>query len=261
MNETLHLINSRTSVRKYSQRAVEPEHVDAIIQSAIRAPTAGNMMLYSIIQIDDPVKKTSLAKSCGHNFIADAPLILLFLADMQRWHNYYQAFDVPQYCQREGLSFCTPDAGKLMMACCDALIAAQNTVIAAESLGIGSCYIGDVMGHSEEHRSLFELPSWTIPITLLCYGYIPDGCKRKPRERFDHRFIHHQDGYQRLDKADYLEMMAGIEAKFSGYLQEKGLNLAEQVYLSFTQGKAGLEQARSAEKMIAAWLTGESTSD
>lgn len=116
------------------------------------------MMLYSILQIDDPIKKIRLAETCGHSFIADARLVFLFLADMQRWRDYYLAFDVPEYCQRKGLSFREPDTGKLMMACCDALIAAQNTVIAAESLGIGSCYIGDIMGHSEEHRVLFELP-------------------------------------------------------------------------------------------------------
>ena len=255
MNETLRLIHDRVSLRSYAQRPIELEHVDAIVHSAIRAPTAGNMMLYSILQIDDPIKKTSLAVTCGHSFIADAPLVLLFLADMQRWHDYYLAFDVPRYCEREGLSFREPDTGKLMMACCDALIAAQNTVIAAESLGIGSCYIGDIVGHSDEHRDLFELPAWTFPITLLCYGYYPEGFERNPRERFDRRFIHHQDVYQRLDRSDFLEMMAGIEAKFSCHLRKKGLSLAEQTYTSFTLGEDGLEQARSAEKLIGNWLS------
>ena len=117
MNETLDLINNRVSLRSYAHRPIEPEHVDALLNSAIRAPTAGNMMLYSILQIDDPIKKMGLAETCGHSFIADAPLALLFLADMQRWHDYYQAFDVPRYCEREGLSFREPDIGKLMMAC------------------------------------------------------------------------------------------------------------------------------------------------
>ena len=255
MNETLDLINNRVSVRRYSQRPIEPENIAALLNSAIRAPTAGNMMLYSILQIDDPIKKMGLAEMCGHSFIADAPLVFLFLADMQRWHDYYQAFDVPQYCQQEGLPFRTPDAGKLMMACCDALIAAQNTVIAAESLGIGSCYVGDIMGHGEEHRVLFELPVWTFPITLLCYGYYPEGFERKLRERFDRRFIHHQDVYQRLDRADFLEMMAEIEANFSAYLLKEELSLAELTYRNFTMGEAELEEARSVEKMVGKWLS------
>jgi len=258
MNETLRLIHDRVSLRSYAQRPIEPEHIDAIVHSAIRAPTAGNMMLYSVLTIDDPVKKMGLAETCGHSLIADAPLVLLFLADMQRWHDYYETFDVPRYCQREGLSFCTPDAGKLMMACCDALIAAQNTVIAAESLGIGSCYIGDIMGHGEEHRVLFELPVWTFPITLLCYGYYPEGFERKPRERFDRRFIQHQDVYRRLRKPEFIEMMAGIEARFSRHLRNKGVSLAEQTYTSFALGEAGLEQARSVEKMVDNWLSNAS---
>jgi len=258
MNETLDLINNRVSVRRYSQRPIELENIAALLNSAIRAPTAGNMMLYSILQIDDPVKKMGLAETCGHSFIADAPLVFLFLADMQRWHDYYQAFDVPRYCQQEGLPFRAPDVGKLMMACCDALIAAQNTVIAAESLGIGSCYIGDIMGHGEEHRLLFELPVWTFPITLLCYGYYPEGFEQKLRERFDRRFIQHQDVYQRLRKPEFIEMMAGIEAKFSRHLRNKGLSLAEQTYTSFTLGEAGLEQSRSVEKMVDNWLSNAS---
>ncbi|MFC2078900.1 nitroreductase family protein [Candidatus Bipolaricaulota bacterium] len=255
MNETLRLIHDRVSVRRYEQRPIEPGHIDAIVHSAIRAPTAGNLMLYSILQIDDPHKKARLAETCEHVFIADAPLVLLFLADMQRWHDYYQAFNVPQYCQREGLSFDTPDAGKLMMACCDALLAAQNSVIAAESLGIGSCYIGDILGHCKEHRALFELPPWTFPIALLCYGYVPDESERKPRERFDRRFIHHQDVYRRLNKSDFLQMMAGIEAKFADFLRKKERSLAEQTYLSFTSGEAGREHARSVETMLDGWLS------
>ena len=57
-----------------------------------------------------------------------------------------------------------------MLACCDALIAAQTTVLAAESLGIGSCYIGDIMENYEIHRDLLQLPKYVFPIALLCLG-------------------------------------------------------------------------------------------
>ena len=114
------------------------------------------------------------------------------------------------------------------------------------------------MGYGEEHRVLFELPAWTFPITLLCYGYYPEGFERKPRERFDRRFIQHQDVYRRLRKREFIEMMADIEAKFSRHLRNKGLSLAEQTYMSFSLGEAGLEQARSVEKMVDNWLSSAS---
>ncbi len=64
-----------------------------------------------------------------------------------------------------------PEEGDLFLACCDALIAAQTAVIAAESLGLGSCYIGDIMENYEVHRDLFKLPKYVFPICLVCFGY------------------------------------------------------------------------------------------
>ena len=254
MNETLKLIDQRMSLRRYAPQAIRPEDVDAILESAMRAPTAMNMMLYSIVEVADPAKKEKLAETCGHAFIADAPLVLLFLADMQRWVDYYESADVPATCEREGIDYMTPKGANLLMSCCDALIAAQNTVIAAESLGIGSCYIGDVMGHCEEHRELFDLPKWAFPITLVCYGYYPEDLERRRTTRFDRRFIHFRDTYRHLDENDFSEMLAEIEAKFADYLAKHGRSLAEQTYRSFTLGPPQLEEARSVEILLRDWI-------
>ena len=67
-----------------------------------------------------------------------------------------------------------------MMACSDALIAAQNAVVAAESLGIGSCYIGDVLEQAEIHAELLDLPRHTLPVAMLCFGR-PAQPARRPR--------------------------------------------------------------------------------
>lgn len=254
MNETIRLIDERMSMRRYAPRPIEPAHVDAIIHSALRAPTAGNMMLYSIIQVDDRVKKDKLAQTCGHSFIAKAPLVLLFLADMQRWYDYYQAFEVPKFCDERGIEFQTPKVSNLMMGCCDALIAAQTSVLAAESLGIGSCYIGDIMGHVEEHREMFQLPRWAFPITLVCYGYYPEDLERRRSTRFDRRFICFQDTYKHLSGQESREMLAGIEAKFADLLARKGLSLAELTYMNFTLGESELEEKRSVAILLEDWI-------
>ena len=253
MNETLRLIDRRMSLRRYAPRAIQQEDMDAILESAMRAPTAMNMMLYSIVEVADQAKKDRLAETCGHHFIAKAPLVLLFLADMQRWYDYYEASDVPAYCDREEIEFVTPKGANLMMSCCDALIAAQNTVIAAESRGIGSCYIGDVMGHCEEHRELFALPRWTFPITLVCYGHYPEDLERRRMSRFDRRFICFRDTYRRLSETDFAEMLAEIETKFADYLAKENRSLAEQTYRSFTLGPPQLEESRSVEILIKDW--------
>ena len=254
MSETIKLICDRMSLRRYSPKPIEQEHLDSIIHSTMRAPTAGNMMLYSVIQIEDQGKKDRLSETCGHPFIAEAPLALLFLADMQRIYDFYRAFGVPTYCKEHDLEFQTPKASNLMMSCCDALIAAQTSVIAAESLGIGSCYIGDIMGNCEEHQEMFQLPRWTFPIALVCYGYYPEDMKRKLNTRFDRKFIWFQDTYRHQSSEDFQEMYAEIMIKFLGLLEKKNLNLAELTYLNFTLGKSELEEQRSVAVLLDRWM-------
>jgi len=174
----------------------------------MRAPTAGNMMLYSIIEVSDPEMKATLAKTCDNQpFIAKAPWVLLFLADWQRWHDSLTAFDVPARCRTAGTPMRTPEEGDILLACCDALISAQTAVLAAESLGLGSCYVGDIMENWEVHRDLFGLPKYAFPITLLCLGYPTQAQKdRERRSRFEERFVVFKDRYRRLERPDFEEM-------------------------------------------------------
>ena len=82
MNEVLCQLHERKSVRVYEDRPVEPEVKRAILEAAIQAPSAGNMALYTILDITDPEKKAALAKSCDDQpFIAKAPVVLTSRAD------------------------------------------------------------------------------------------------------------------------------------------------------------------------------------
>lgn len=254
MNETLRLIDGRTSLRRYDDRPIDPEEVDRIVDAALRAPTAGNMMLYTILEVDDPERKRRLAETCGHAFIADAPLVLLFLADMQRWVDVFEAGDVRAHCDREATEYRTPDASKLLMSCCDALVAAQTSVLAAESLGIGSCYVGDIVGRAEEHRALFDLPPYAFPIALVCYGRRPDDDAPDRTGRFDRRFIHHRDRYRRFAPDELHEMLSEIEKRFSAVLERRGVNLAQLTHSGFMMGTAAHEQRRSVAHLLEPWL-------
>ncbi|MFN2217353.1 MAG: nitroreductase family protein [Anaerolineae bacterium] len=253
-NETIQLMGRRMSLRRYAPEPIRQEHLDAIVNSIMRAPTAGNMMLYSVVQVEDRAKKDRLAETCNHAFIAGAPLTLLFLADMQRIYDFYQAFDVPEYCRANDLPFQKPQASNLFMSCCDALIAAQTSVLAAESLGIGSCYVGDIMGRCEEHQQMFQLPRWAFPIALVCYGYYPQDMERRLNTRFERQFIWFQDTYRRLSREQFKQMHAEIVDKFKGVLERKNLNLAELTYLNFTLGKVALEEARSVAVLLDRWM-------
>jgi FMN reductase (NADPH)/FMN reductase [NAD(P)H] len=130
------------------------------------------MMLYTILEIEDQALKERLAVTCDHQpFIARAPWVLVFLADYARMMAHFEASGVPERRAREGKPFIAPRESDLLLACSDALIAAQTAAVAAESLGLGSCYIGDVMENWETHRELLALPRYTFPIAMLCFGW------------------------------------------------------------------------------------------
>ena len=187
MNPTIDTIFNRKSVRAYTDQPVDDNTRKTIIDAALRSPTAGNQMLYSIIEVTSQHTKDRLVVTCDNQpFIAKAPLVLLFLADYQRWVDYFNAGDIETFCAAQDLAERTPEKGDLFLACCDALIAAQTSVLAAESLGLGSCYIGDIMENYEIHKELFDLPAHVFPITMVCYGY-PTATQKKRAltDRFD----------------------------------------------------------------------------
>ena len=162
-NEVVKNLFERKSVRIFEDRPISPEDRLTILQAACQAPTAGNQQLYTILEITEPALKKRLSVTCDNQpFIADAPLVLLFCADCQKWYDAYRyAGCTPRH----------PSAGDLMLAVEDSSLAAQNAVTAAWSLGIGSCYIGDFMEHCELHRELFQLPPYVFPAVMLVLGY------------------------------------------------------------------------------------------
>ena len=91
MNEVLEVIEQRISLRAYSDIPISSEEEEAILHAAMRAPTAGNQMLYSMIIIRDQERKQLLSELCDHQpFIAKAPLMIIFAADHHKWFRYYQ---------------------------------------------------------------------------------------------------------------------------------------------------------------------------
>lgn len=147
MNQTIDVLMKRRSIRAYQDKEISAEIRAEILKATLRAPTAGNMMLYSIVEVTDQNIKDRLAITCDNQpFIARAPLVWLFLADYQRWFDYFVASGVEELCKLKQVPMRKPEEGDLFLACCDALIA-------AESFGIGSCYIGDIMDSMKSIKS------------------------------------------------------------------------------------------------------------
>ncbi len=199
MNDVIRQIKNRKSVRVFENKSIETNVKEEIINAAFEAPTAGCMMLYSILDITDQRLKEKLAVTCDNQpFIAKAPLVLIFLADYQRW---YDTFCFEDCNPRK------PGEGDILLACADAIIAAQNTVVAAESLGVGSCYIGDIIENYETVKEVLDLPDYVLPAAMVVYGYpVESQKKRKKPIRFEKEYIVFKNRYQRLTEDEHMEM-------------------------------------------------------
>ena len=245
MNDTLRQLHNRKSIRVFTEQEIAPAEKQQILEAALQAPTAGNMTLYTILDITDPQIKACLAESCDHQpFIATAKMVLIFCADYKRW---YDAF-----CQHID-PVRKPEEGDLFLAQADAFIAAQNTVVAAESLGIGSCYIGDITENFEYHRQLLQLPEYVVPTCMLCFGYPTEQQLHRPKPpRFAVEDIVHENHYDTEKSAAMGEMLRQRQ------------ELTEDAYKDwldrFCQRKwnseFSKEMSRSCRAIISAWNEG-----
>ena len=201
MNHTIQQLIARKSVRVFTDKPIAPEAVSAILEAAVNAPTAGNQQLYTIINVTDPKLKEQLAESCDHQpFIAKAPLVLVFCADCRKWYNAFLEY---------GCDPRKPGVGDLMLAVSDTNIAAQNAVVAAQSLGIGSCYIGDIMENAEQQRQLLNLPEYVFPAAMLVFGYPTAEQMERPKPpRSPMEQIVHENTYRDMDAEELKQMLS-----------------------------------------------------
>ncbi len=246
MNEVIRQLHERKSVRVYEDRAIEAEVKTAILEAAIQAPSAGNMALYTILDITDPEMKRKLSVSCDNQpFIATAPMVLIFCADYRRWYDVFCAH--VEEVRKPGM-------GDLFLAQADTLIAAQNAVVAAHSFGIGSCYIGDITENYEYHRELLGLPQYVVPAAMVCFGYPTQQQLSRPKPpRHAVSALVHENGYS-MEKAAQMEQMLSLQQS------KEGDELADYIR-RFCKRKwnseFSQEMSRSCEEMAKAWCKEE----
>lgn len=248
MNETIRLLMERKSVRQFVQEPMPREDVEAILSAAVQAPSAGNMTLWTIINVTDPGKKAALAKSCDDQpFIATAPLVLVFCADYRRWFEVFKTLDL-------GEALRVPAEGDFMLATADTVIAAHATVVAADALGYGSCYIGDIIEHCDTQREILGLPEYVKPVCMAVFGKPTQSqIERKKPPRFALSDVVHENSY-RMQGAD--EMVRMLK-------ERQGLDdeAFDRWIMAFTKRKWNCdfsrEMSRSAAQMISEWCEGK----
>jgi nitroreductase len=146
------VLRERRSIRAFHSTPVDEAIVERIMEAANRAPSAGNLQAYTIVVVRGSERKRSLAKAAwGQWFIAQAPVVLVFLADSLRSQR--------RYGQR----------GVTLFSVQDATIACASAQLAATALGLGSCWVGAF--DDEAVRSIVSAPSDLRPVAILPIGY------------------------------------------------------------------------------------------
>jgi FMN reductase [NAD(P)H] len=178
MNQTIELLKNHRSHRKFdTSYELSAEDRQAIIDCARQASTWMNGQFYSIVVVDDPELRRQIIEAGNQNnaFIADASLVLLFVADLSRQANIVE---------HAGAEFHGGDSVEsLLIAAGDAMLALQNAMVAAESLGLGGVVVGGVrrvkaIGPVTE---LLGLPKYSVPMSILAIGKPLDDPAVKPR--------------------------------------------------------------------------------
>jgi nitroreductase len=215
------LLNHRT-IRNYKDDPVSDALLDEILHAGTRASTTGNMQVYSIVVTKDPTIKERLWEiHFKQQMVLQAPLILTFCADFNRFNTWCRMRKaVPGY--NNFLSFFT--------AAIDALLAAQNCALAAESKGLGICYLGTTTYNADKIIEILELPEAVVPVTTLVVGYpaeSPGLTDRLPVEA-----VIHQEKYRNYTPKNIDRLYAEKEASelTASLLEENRLETLAQVF-------------------------------
>ena len=238
---TLAALLRHHTVRSFTDAPVSDEVITAMVVAAQSAASSSNLQLWSVVEVRDAGTRRALVDEVGTStFVADAPVILLFIADWSR---------ASAIAAAQGASDAAADyMESTLVAFVDAALAAQNAVVAAESLGLGTCYLGSVRNNPECAAELIGLPDRAMVTFGLAVGY-PDPADTagiKPRLA---PIVHSRERYTAITDAD----VAAYDTEIAAYHASQGRATGwSRAVIRRVKDAAGL----NGRDRMRAWLTG-----
>lgn len=223
------LMNRRT-IRKYSEKGISDDLLHDILNAGFRSSTTGNMQVYSIIVTRDTEMKKALSPlHFNQKMVTEAPVMLTFCADFNRFNKWCLMRKAePGY--DNFLSF--------MTAAIDAIIVAQTVCVAAESKGLGICYLGTTTYMAHEIIGTLKLPKGVVPVAAITLGWPaenPEQVDRLPLEAVIHREVYNDYSGSDIEKY-YSEKEKRVDSR--QFIAENNKETLAQVFTDIRYKKA-----------------------
>ncbi len=212
-NETLATILNHRSVRGFLPADLPAGTLELLVAAAQSASTSSNLQVWSVVAVRDTDRKSRIAEFAGkQQFIRDAPLMLMWLADLNRIEQIA--------ADRQTTADATKYTEAFILGVVDAALAAQTAMIAAESIGLGAVYVGAVRNHPEEIAAELNLPSNVFAVFGMAIG-VPDPAKETGiKPRLPQEIVLHHEQYDAGLKRDAIERYNGVARDF---MREQGM--------------------------------------
>ncbi|WP_419883238.1 oxygen-insensitive NADPH nitroreductase [Peribacillus sp. B-H-3] len=232
MNEMIEKILDHRSVRSFKDKLLSKEQIHEIVKSAQAASTSSFIQAYTIIGVTDPEKKAALAELAGpQKYVAENGHFFVFCADLHR---------LELIGEMENVEFTESieSTEKFMVALIDAALAAQNAALAAESMGLGICYIGGIRNNLDGVKQILNIPERVIPLFGMAVGY-PDSLNdKKPRLPLEN--VYHENGY--AEKEALISQLEDYNRTISEYYKERTNGVRNDTW---TRQMAGMIKQKS----------------
>ena len=188
---------NRATVREYSTQDIDNNVLNEMIEAATHAPTTGGMQLYSVVVTRDKAMKENLAPChFGQPMVTDAPVVLTFCADFNRFVSW---------CEASNAKHGYDNFQSLMSAILDVTIFAQQFNTIAEMNGLGCCYLGTTTYNAQEIADVLHLPHRVVPIITITVGH-PAKREQFHTDRLPLESIIHQEQYHEFSNNEVKEI-------------------------------------------------------
>ena len=204
MSETITLMKSHTSVRRFKEEAIPQEDLNTILSAGQMASSWKNFQSYSVIVVRSQEKKEALYELVPQEAIRQSAAFLLFVGDLNR---------AEKGARLHTDTFQPQGVEGLLITSVDAALAGQNTLLAAESLGYGGVIIGLVRYKSVEIAELFNLPDYTYPVFGIALGVPNQKHDVKPRLPLEN--VVFEEEYQE-QTAEAIEVYDRVQTEYAG---------------------------------------------